>query len=111
MIGEISTAVGVLKLVPDVIQVGKDIWGKLTPPKQVESPDLKDGIVDQTFYSENHKFSISIPSDEWEFWLPTPQFLASMGTVFTLPTRSMPIMVLSTQMIKLFRPNINVTTE
>ncbi len=111
MIEKISTAVGVLKLVPDVIQVGKDIWEKLIPPKRLESSNRKDGIFDQTFFSESHRFSISIPDDEWVFWKPTPQFLASMGSTFAFPTRSMPIMLISAQMIKLFRPNINVTTE
>lgn len=111
MIGEIQTAFGILKLVPDAIQVGKDIWEKLRPPKQIESTDYKEGIADSTFYSEGNKFAISIPDDEWEFWRPSAQFLASMGAVFAVPTRSMPIIILSKQMIKLFRPNVTVTTE
>ena len=111
MIEEVQTAVGILKLVPEIIQIGKDIWGKIIPPEQLETTGLHDGIVDRTFYSKNYKFSISIPSDEWEFWLPTPQYLATMGPILELPTRAMPIVILSKQMIRLFRPNVNVIIE
>ncbi|RLD92590.1 MAG: hypothetical protein DRI93_06405 [Aquificota bacterium] len=111
MMEEIQTAYGILKLMPEVIQVGKDIWRKLAPPKEAESPDRKDGVVGNTFYSENFKFAISIPSDQWEFWRPSTFFLASMGPAFMFPTRAIPIVILSKQIIKLFRPNVNVTTE
>ena len=111
MVGEIQTAFGILKLVPEAIQVGKDIWDKLRPPRQIESKDSKEGISDGTFYSEGHKFAISIPDNEWEFWRPSDLFLASMGSAFAVPTRSLPIMILSKQMIKLYRPIVNVTIE
>lgn len=111
MIQEIQTAFGILKLVPEAIQVGKDIWGKLKPPKQLETSYENDGISGQTYFSGNFNFAISIPSAEWEFWRPTSQFLAAMGATFTMPTRSLPIIILSKHMIKLFRPNVSVTTE
>ncbi len=111
MVPEIQTAFGILKLVPEAIQVGKDIWGKLKSPKQLETSYDKDGISGQTYFSGNFNFAISIPSEDWEFWRPTTQFLASMGSIFATPTRAMPITILSKQMIKLFRPNVNVTTE
>ncbi len=111
MIAELQTAIGVLKLVPEAIQVGKDIWDKIIPPKEIDPADNKEGVVGDTFFSENKKFAISIPSDNWNFWKPSPQFLASMGYIFAVPSRSMPIMIMSKSVIKLFRPNVNVVVE
>lgn len=111
MITELQTTIGVLKLVPEAIQVGKDIWNKLKPPREIEAADAREGIAGDTFYSASKRFAISIPNDDWEFWKPSPQFLASMGPMFNLPNRSMPIMVMSKSLIKLFRPNVNVMVE
>lgn len=111
MITELQTTIGVLKLVPEAIQVGKDIWNKLKPAREIDPADETEGIVDNTFYSAGKKFAISIPNDDWEFWKPSPQFLASMGPMFNLPNRSMPIMVMSKSLIKMFRPNVNVIVE
>jgi hypothetical protein len=106
-----QTTIGVLKLVPDAIQVSKDIWAKLRPPKEIDPIDDKEGVVENTFYSESKKFAISIPNNDWDFWKPSPQFLASMGHIFAVPNRSMPIIIMSKSVIKLFRPNVNVIVE
>ena len=58
MIAELQTAIGVLKLVPEAIQVGKDIWDKIVPPKEIDPADNKEGVVGDTFFSENKKFAI-----------------------------------------------------
>jgi hypothetical protein len=111
MNGYLDTAFGVLKALPDVVQIGKDIWKQLKPPKQLSGEQLEDGVLDQTYYSADYKFAISVPDDQWEFWRPSSQFLAALGPMFILPTRAMPIVILSKQMVKLFRPTVNVIVE
>lgn len=106
----VETAFGVLKVIPDVVQIGKDIWKRLKPPEEVAAQPL-DGVKDKTYYSADYKFAISVPDDQWQFWRPSPAFLASMGTLFAVPTRSMPIVIMSRQMYKLYRPIVNVTVE
>lgn len=106
----VETAFGVLKVIPDVVQIGKDVWKRLKPPEQV-APQPTDGVSGNTYYSAEYRFAISIPDEQWYFWRPTPLFLASMGTLFAVPTRAMPIVIMSKQMYKLYRPLVTVTVE
>ena len=94
-----------------MIDVGKDIWKKLKPPEKLVTATGQDGISGNTYYSGQYRFAISIPDDSWQFWEPSPQFVSSFGVVFAMPTRAMPIVVLSKQMVKLFRPNVNIIIE
>lgn len=100
-----------LDLTPKVVDVGKDIWKKLKPPEQMARPAAKNGISDNTYYSEDYKFQVSIPDNNWAFWKPTPQFIASQGMLFTLPTRDIPILILSKNVVKLYRPYIIIVVE
>jgi hypothetical protein len=106
-----TTAVGILKLMPEVIEVGKNIWGKLKPPEQLAIKKGQNGVSGKTYYSGNYAFAISIPDDNWRFWEPSPQFKASFGLILAMPTRDIPILILSNQMIKIFRPFIIVLIE
>lgn len=106
---EIQTAVGIIKAIPEVIDVSKKIWKSLRKPEQL--PEGNEGISENSFYSEKYKFSIAIPDDNWRFWKPSNQFLSGLGSGFGMPTRDMPIIILSKQMVKLFRPNVNVLVE
>jgi hypothetical protein len=112
MNGYVETTFGVLKILPDVIQAGKDIWKHLKPPEQILATHTQDGISENTYYSADYKFAISVPDqNQWEFWRPSPQFLSSLGSMFAVPSRAMPIVILSHQVIKLFRPSVNITVE
>ncbi len=108
---EIETVVGIIKAVPGIIDVSKNIWKKLTPPDKLPEGKVADGIFDKSFYSERYKFSISVPDDNWRYWQPSPQFLAGMGPALSIPTRDMPIVILSKQMINLFRSNVSIMIE
>lgn len=59
MIEQISTAVGVLKLVSDVIQVGKDIWDKLTLLNNWNHRPLRMALLIKLFLSEPLIFYIN----------------------------------------------------
>jgi hypothetical protein len=108
MVGlEVMTVVGALKLLPEVVEIGRDIWKKLKPPEQLA--EGVEGVLGNTYYSDQHKFTMSMPDDNWRFWKPTPQFIASFEVPF--PTRDTPIMILSKQVINLYRPNVLVTVE
>ena len=96
---------------PDMIDVGRDIWKRLKRPSELGEPKTKNGIVGNTFYSGKYKFQISIPDDNWRFWEPTPQYIASLGTDYTLPNLDVPIIILSTNMIRLYRPIMFITVE
>jgi hypothetical protein len=104
---EIITIVGTLKLLPEIVEAGKQIWKSLRAPEQVSKG--KDGVSGDTYYSEQHKFKVSIPDENWRFWKPTPQFLSSIGA--TIPTIEIPIVVISKNMVRLFRPNVVVTVD
>lgn len=110
-IATIMTVVGALKVVPQAIEVGKDIWNEL---KALKEPKIEsqNGIINNTYYSKQYKFSISIPkADKWRFWTPTPQYLFSFGALFTSPGRDLPIVILSDNMVKLWRPLVSVVIE
>ena len=111
MLTEVATAVGVLRLLPEIVEVGKDIWKKLKPPEQLAMHKGRDGVFDRTYYSGQYGFTISIPDNNWQFWKPTPQFMTGLGLLFAMPLVAVPIMVLSKQMVRLYRPNIIVVTE
>ncbi len=106
------TVVGLFKVMPDVIDVGRDIWKKLKSPEELAIGKAREGVFGKDYYSDKYKFKISVPDDSWQFWKPTPQFLTGfLGGVFTLPTRDVPIVALSKHAIKMFRPNVVVTVE
>jgi hypothetical protein len=107
----LSAIINGLKYVPELVDVGKDIWKHLKQPSQLAAPGAQNGIVGNTFYSGDYKFQISIPDDNWRFWKPTPQYIASLGTAYALPVRDVPILILSKNMIRLYRPMVTVTVE
>lgn len=107
----ISVILESLKYTPEIIDVGKDIWKRLKPPAELSTPDAKNGIVGNNFYSGDYKFQIAIPDDNWRFWKPTAQFIASLGTSYSLPVRDVPIIIMSKNMVKLYRPMLVVTVE
>lgn len=107
----VETAFGVLKALPDVIEIGKDIWKQLKPPKQMSAEESQDGINKNNYYSKDYHFSISKPDDQWDFWRPTNTYLAAMGPNYSLPTISVPIMLYSKPMIKVFRQNVVVMVD
>jgi len=107
----IVTAVGLLKLLPEAVEVGKDVWKKLKPPEKLAMGKGHNGVFDRTYYSAEYGFTISVPDNNWRFWEPSPQFVASLGPVFAVPYRVLPIIVLSNEMIRMFRPNVNVYLE
>lgn len=111
MVMEVATAVGVLKLLPELVEVGKDVWKKLRPVEKLAVPATKDGISGKTYYSGRYRFTISVPDDNWQFWEPTPQFIAALGPKFATPTVDVPVVILSKQVVRLFRPNIMVIVE
>lgn len=93
------------------MEVGKDVWKHLKQPSQMATSEAKSGIVNNTYYSGDYKFQISIPDDNWRFWKPTPQFIASLGTAYTMPVRDVPIIIMSKNVVKLYRPLILLTVE
>ncbi len=107
----VTTAVGVIKLLPEVVDVGKSVWKKLKPPEELAINKGKDGVLGRNYYSGKYRFTISIPDDKWQFWEPSPQFKASFGPIFAVPTRDIPILILSNQMVKLYRSNVVITIE
>jgi hypothetical protein len=110
-VATITTVVGALKVLPQVIEVGKDVWNELKARKEPKI-ELQNGIVNKTYYSQQFKFRISIPNgDKWRFWLPTPQYLLSFGLLFSSPGRDLPIMILSSDMVKLYRPSVSIVIE
>lgn len=100
-----------LKYVPEFVEVGKDVWKKLKPPAKLAADGAQNGIRENTYYSGDYKFQISIPDDSWSFWQPTPEFIASLGVMFALPIRAIPIMILSKNTVKLYRPMIYLIVE
>lgn len=100
-----------LNYVPELIVVARDVWKRLKRPSKLGEPETKNGIVSNTFYSGKYKFQISIPDDNWRFWEPTPQYIASLGTDYALPNLDVPIIILSMNMIRLYRPIVFVTVE
>jgi hypothetical protein len=100
-----------LKYTPQLIDVGKDIWKHLKAPEELSNSQEKNGIVGNSFYSGDYKFQISVPDDNWRFWKPTPQFIASLGTLYALPVRDVPIIILSKNMVRLCRPMVIITVE
>lgn len=107
----VTTAVGALKLLPEIVEIGKTIWKKLKSPEELAVRKGPDGVFGKTYYSGQYGFTISIPDDNWQFWKPSPQFVASFGILLAWPTRELTIMVLSKQMVRLFRPFVNVVVE
>ena len=100
-----------LKYVPEVVEVGKEVWKKLKPPMKLAVDGAQNGIKDNTFYSGAYRFQISIPDDSWSFWQPTPEFIASLGLQFAMPVRAIPIMILSKNMVRLYRPMVTIIVE
>jgi hypothetical protein len=100
-----------LNYVPQLIDVGRDVWNRVKPPSKRGETETKNGIVGKTFYSEEHKFQISIPDENWRFYEPTPQYIASLGTEYALPTVDVPIIILSKNMVRLYRPTVYITVE
>lgn len=100
-----------LKYVPEIIDVGKDIWKKVKQPAELAAPQAQNGIVGNTFYSGDYKFQISIPDDNWRFWEPTAQYIASLGTDYALPVRDIPILIMSKNMVRLYRPMVTIQVE
>jgi hypothetical protein len=100
-----------LKYTPQIVEVGKDVWKHLIAPEELTSAEGKNGIVGNSFYSSDYKFQISIPDDSWRFWKPSPQFIASLGTMYTLPVRDVPIIIMSKNMVRLYRPMVVLTVE
>ena len=108
---EIATMVGVLKVLPDIVDAGKVLWKKLVQPEKLAIGPDQDGVIDRTYFSGPYKFALSVPDDNWRFWKPSAEFRAGIGPMLATPYRDMPIMVMAKQMIRLFRPNVNVVVE
>lgn len=85
-----QTAVGLVKIAPEVVEVGKNIYKRLKPPETLAVGKGKAGILGRTYYSSKYGFTISIPDDNWRFWEPSPTYIASMGAVFSVPWRELP---------------------
>jgi hypothetical protein len=100
-----------LKYVPEFVEVGKDIWKNLKSPAKLAVEGAQNGIKSNTFYSGDYMFQISIPDNNWSFWQPTPEFIASLGVQFAMPVRAIPIMILSKNMVRLYRPMVNIVIE
>lgn len=100
-----------LKYVPEIIDVGKDIWKRIKPPAQLRTYEDKNGVVDNKYVSGDYKFQISIPDENWRFWKPTPQFIASLGIFYALPVRDIPIIILSKNVVRLYRPTVMIVVE
>jgi hypothetical protein len=97
-----------LDLTPKIVDVGKDVWKKLKPPDQLAKKTENNGISGNTYYSDDHKFQISLPDNNWRFWLPTSDWLR---TANLSPTQAMPMMIFSNNMVRLFRPNVNIVVD
>jgi hypothetical protein len=74
--GGVATAVGLLKVIPELIDVGKDIWKRLQPPEELARGKGREGVFGRDYYSDAYKFKMSVPDDTWQFWKPTPQFVS-----------------------------------
>jgi hypothetical protein len=107
---KIQTEFGELVPWPDYIDEHIVEWDALDRPFQAEE-NPSHGTKGNIYYNNDFKFSISKPGDDWYFWRPTTAFKVSMGPLFNVPGRSMPIMILSRRAYDLFRPNISVTVE
>ena len=108
----ISVILQGLNYAPAIMEVGKDIWKRIKDePSKSKQAETLNGVVGNSFYSNINKFQISIPDDNWRFWEPTPQYVASLGTSFALPGREVPVMILSKNMLKLYRPTVTITIE
>ena len=101
---------GGIKLLPEVAEVGKDVWKKLREPEQLGRKNALNGITANTYYSGEYNFSISAPSNNWMFWKPTPLYLATLGLAVG-PTADVPIIIISRNMVDLFRPNVVIIVE
>jgi len=107
----IETIVGALKVLPQVVEVGKDIWKEIKSFKEPKSEDLN-GVVKNTYYSSQYKFNISVPNmDRWRFWKPTLPFLITHGQLLLAPGKDFPILILSNDFVKLWRPTVSVVIE
>lgn len=107
----LENAFGIIKAFPDAIKAGQVLWDKLKPTPKAIVDHPTDGILGNTFYSDDYKFAISIPSDDWWFWRPSIAFLLTMGPAFNRPTSGTPIVIFSKQVINLFRSHIMITVE
>lgn len=107
----IETVVGVLKTAPEIIDVTKDILKKLKPPEELAKPVGASGVSGKDYFSSQYGFSISVPDDSWQFWKPTPNFILSMGVLFTMPWVDVPIIISSKNAIRMFRPVISIIVQ
>jgi hypothetical protein len=107
-----TLAVGMLKIAAEAVDVGKDIWKKVKPPETLAKGKEIEGVLDRDYYSDTYKFKMSVPDDTWQFWKPTADFKNSfLGGAMALPTKDMPVVVLSRQLMNMMRPYVQVIVE
>lgn len=95
-----------LKLAPDLIEAGKGIFTIV----HNDDDKLMDHGDETRFYSKKLGFTISWPKKHWQFWKPTPDVGTASGFP-NMPTRSIPVILLSDVVIRGFRPTVNIVVE
>ena len=56
----LMTAVGVLKLLPEVVEISKGLWKKLKPPEELATGPRRGGISGNTYYSREYAFAVLV---------------------------------------------------